>query len=516
MVVRGGDQKELVRGMEVDDQAEGCSQSYGDPGAGGRVSGTQERGIGGIAQSGRNGPVASNKNGSARGLRERVDREAGLPRARGGGRGSRGRRGRLSGRGRGRGVLLKFPVFIPKKSSGVSAASLYNRLRTAVDPNTYAVITNYRDIINPEPGILLASGSGTDQFRLWAELKEVIPTLFPREDDMIPVQWGLQQRRSLVVRGVPPEVTEEQLYTSNLALIKADSIQRPPRYIEGNKTAGSTIFLEAETDDAKASLMANGVKAGGLLFSDVSEKQKEVMVCFVCTAIGHTARACESELARSLGLDFSDSRPSQFYCYKCKTKGHRFRECKEDLEPTCGNCMSNVPGYFPHWPTDYRCPAREKLRNAQPKTYAQAVAPAVNFIHAKELSKVKVRAANLERRVDACEANNDVQAKAITQTRSVLRDVAMVSVKKKKDLSATSKRRLTGWHRLEMAMQQHDTGENKSGSGKKRGVKTSSLEGASRKEKKAARTDWCDVDGEAEDSSGSDEREESGDMKAEF
>jgi len=394
------------------------------------------------------------------------------------GRTRRGRGGGLTGGGRSNddrrrpntnrsgGCRLKFPVAVEKQDVIGNAADLHKKLKNNMEPQPYRMIRNYRDIYKPSPAVLFATGSPQDQFTVESALRSCLTTMHP---DITPVvkSFGVAARRSLVIRGVPLDVQEESIFEANSGCIVQDSIKRLPVYFEGKKTPGTTIMLIAATDQDRDRFISEGVKGPeSLMFRNVSIKQRDVWVCFICTKLGHMAKNCPDDKAK--GIDFKTSDPSSFYCYKCDTIGHRFRECTANVEPTCANCDKSAMPHQPHWPTDFNCPTRQALRtasNTEENSFSPTMAPHIpsrtpwmSNVDNKGLEKVKVRTSALERRMEAAEERDIVQSKALVSTRAVIRDVAKVATKKKPKLKEQSTRRLDAWYRMERMLLAEEKG----------------------------------------------------------
>lgn len=330
-----------------------------------------------------------------------------------------------------------------------SAAELYEKLKGALEPQVFGYIKNYRDIVNPVPAVLLATLSTGTQCTVQSAVTSCLASLYPG----IKVQvesYGMKARRALVIKGVPVDVQEDAFMESNVGMIKVGSVKRMVYYKEGMAHSSTTVMLEAATDEAARDMMAKGVKAGFLLFNDVSVRAPEPILCFVCTKFGHPARECPSEKAQK--INFNSSKGEDFYCYKCDTFGHRFRMCSADIEPTCGNCDQESKDYKPHWPTDAYCPARiarrEPGENQARQTWTQIVASESSIA----VDDNRKRIAKLEKHASDTDQKITVQSKAIRDNRKVIGDVALVATQKKKELMPQTERRIMDWWAMEKAL----------------------------------------------------------------
>lgn len=349
--------------------------------------------------------------------------------------------------------MLSYPVCVQKKGAVSTAKEMYNRLEQFMDSTVHAMISNRRDISRPNEAFLFETASTQNQATVTREMKAIISKVHDEYGETDVEPWGVRQRLTLIARGVPPDVSLQEIKDSNVGQLRNDTLKRLNRYVEGKPVPGNTLVMEAASDHAKTELIENGLKAGKLIFRNIQTKVAEAPVCFVCTQLGHLAKSCSAGIIEDLKINLSSLDSKDFYCYKCQKVGHRFRECKEEISPVCGNCDQDDPTYQPHWPTDFGCPTRDRLRRGEIIDRQQTWARVVGSEQSKDIQQLRVRQNDVERRLEVVEEANTIQSQAISSTRKVLTDVALVATSHKDELSSSSKHSLKAWHAMEKQLQ---------------------------------------------------------------
>jgi hypothetical protein len=119
----------------------------------------------------------------------------------------------------------------------------------------------------------------------------------------------------------------------------------------------------------------------------------------------------------------------------------------------CPNCPE---GKNSHWPFDVICPARTKKHVEKATKIHNSWAGVVSQATVQKTSGLEKRVAALEAKTGTLNDNFETHQKAIQQTRSVLREVSEIALKKKKTLSKSSTNHIRNWYEWEKMCEQRE------------------------------------------------------------
>lgn len=341
----------------------------------------------------------------------------------------------------GAGARLPFPIRVLKNDKIASAGGFYRSLKNVLEKDVYHLITNYKDCQKPEPCVLLSTISAAKQAQLAAALPPAMKALYPRNHGTLLVTaFGARARKSLVVRGVPPDVEDfpDCIVNSNLGLVDATSVKRGVFERDNIAVPSSTVFLSATSEEAAEDLLLNGLKIGNLLITTVARKENRPSPCFICGKIGHFRSNCphvDKKIAERQG---------GLFCFKCKG-AHKHNQCKEaKISPRCPNCEEEKL-QADHWPFDSRSCPYLKTRLPTPKN----VPVLANQMAALEKQQILTRLKNLEDKQQKQDVINRQHNKGIRTTRKVVADLALLQLGKKETISESTESELLLWLEFE-------------------------------------------------------------------